>query len=255
MNDDQLLTTLLDAWNNSQPAPKALHGTVTMDRAYALQMALRDRYSAEGRQQSGWKIGQTNAQMRAERGEHEPAPGFLLTSGQHVHDDSVPLTGPANWFIEPELALIMGRDLKGTDVSARDVQEAVEASACAFEIVRVWDGWKDRALQRAVNGSNAGFVLGPPSPGCVSPAEADELRVSCYCDNQLLADVRAADVNDNPLESTAWLARFLSRFDHGLLAGDIILTGSFAGLLPMQPGQTWATQISDHDAVRVRTIG
>ena len=71
------LDRLLSAWNAGQPMPEDLAGNVTMPEAYRMQAQVLRRRLNAGKQHTGWKIGQTNAQMREERGEDSPAPGFL----------------------------------------------------------------------------------------------------------------------------------------------------------------------------------
>ena len=74
-----------------------------MDEAYALQLVL-NRHLNAAVAQGGWKLGQTNAALRAQRGETAPAPGFLLRENRVVRVQ-LTLDGPDNWFIEPELVL------------------------------------------------------------------------------------------------------------------------------------------------------
>ena len=113
MPDTDTLDTLLAAWNDGDDAPDALRGQVSMDEAYALQLALLNRHLNAAVAQGGWKLGQTNAALRAQRGETAPAPGFLLRENQVDAGTTLTLDGPDNWFIEPELVFVMGADLQG----------------------------------------------------------------------------------------------------------------------------------------------
>ena len=233
------LEQTLAAWDGGQVAPVELHGNVSMADAYTMQMQVLTRRLDAGSRQTGWKLGQTNTQLRAERGEREPAPGFMLAENQRPSGSVLDTEGADNWFLEPELALILNSELRGADISADDVRAAVGGIASAFEVVRKRPGWEDRALLRSVNGSTAGYVIGAPTAGCPGAAELDDLRVLCCCGEQTIADLRGGDANDNPLESTAWLARFLDRHGAALLAGQVILTGTYAGLLPVRAGEHW----------------
>jgi 2-keto-4-pentenoate hydratase len=245
------LDRILSAWEGAQPAPQDLHGKVSMADAYAMQLQVLSRTVAAGHQHSGWKLGQTNTQLRADRGEHEPAPGFMLAHKQRASGSRLDIEGSEAWYLEPELALILRSDLRGATVTANDVRDAVGGIASAFEVVRKRVGWDDRALQRAVNGSTAGYALGATTPGCPSAAELDDLRIVCSCDDKTIAALRGGDANDNPLQSTAWLARFLAGHGAGLQAGQVILTGTYAGLLPVRAGERWSTKIGDLAAVEL----
>ena len=180
-------------------------------------------------------------------------PLVFLLSTQRVDDDSTLDTeGADNWFIEPELAVIIGTKLEGNAVTVEDAKNAIAATASAFELVRQPKGW-DRAAQRAVNGSGAGYVLGEQRCGCPSKQALDDAIVHSMCDGEEICSVRAGDVNDNPLQSVAWLARFLSEHGHSLQPGHVILTGSYAGLLPMTANQRWESRVGDLGSVRLQT--
>ena len=254
MTNSNTLDTLLAAWSAGQDAPAELAGEVSMQQAYALQLELLDRHLAEGTAQAGWKLGQTNAALRASRGESEPAPGFLLQQNRFADGSTMSLENADNWYIEPELVFVIGTDIAGQDVTAAEVRKSVAQVAAGFEIVRTWSGWKDRALQRAVNGSTRGFVVGVPTDGCPDAQELDDLKVLCSSNEEEIANVRAGDVNDNPLESTAWLVRFLAAYGLGLTAGQIILTGSYAGLLPMRQEQSWHAAVGELAPISLQTV-
>ena len=59
------------------------------------------------------------------------------------------------------------------------------------------------------------------------------------CDEVENASLRGGDVNDHPLHSTAWLANHLSGMGEQMMPGQIVLTGSYTTLLPLQAGQSW----------------
>lgn len=254
MSQNELpLDELLQAWEQNAAAPAHLLGTVSMSDAYLMQLELLAQRIGGGLIHTGWKIGQTAAAMRAERGESEPAPGFMVSINRRENGGALMLDGQSNWFLEPELALVLAHDLEGPDVTGEDVRAAVGGVASAFEIVQRRKGWEDRALQRSVNGSTAGYVIGPQSEYCPEIGEADDLVVQCTCDGATIAELRGGSVNDNPIETTAWLARFLHRHGHGLRAGQTILTGTYAGLLPVRSGQHWRATIGAFEPVILDT--
>jgi len=242
MSDDatqSITDRLLAAWEGGGPAPPDLAGTVDMGRAYEIQIEVLRRAVAGGRRHRGWKIGQTNTAMRAERGESEPAPGFLLAEDEREGGSSLELGGADDWYLEPELAVVLAAELRGPGITAERAREAVARVVAAFELVRRRPGWEDRALSRAVNGTTSGFVLGTGSRGCPEAAALDALPVGLACNGETKVSVRAGDVNDNPLASTAWLANFLAPHGESLRPGQVILTGSYTPLQALRPRQHW----------------
>jgi 2-keto-4-pentenoate hydratase len=244
---------LLGAWDHREDAPAHLVGKLRGANIYRLQLKTLEVRLKAGGNLAGWKLGQTNRELRRSRGEDQPAPGFLLGALGLESGSELKLEEPGSWFVEPELALIMGRDVSGPDVTADTILGAVSGCACAFEIVRRYVGWTDLGTQRAVNGSTAGHVLGPVQANCPEHAALDDLVVTTHGDNQVFGPTRGGDVTDNPLDSTAWLANFLSAHGMGLKAGDVILTGTYSGLLPVAPGQHWRAEIEGLGHVELRT--
>ncbi|HKI98614.1 MAG TPA: fumarylacetoacetate hydrolase family protein [bacterium] len=230
---------LLSAWEAGADQPADLAGMLDIDAAYAVQMAVLARHRAAGRTQSGWKIGQTSAAMRAANGETTAALGFVLAAGGLENGARLALEGAENRFLEPELAFVMGRDLRGADVTPEQVRAAVSHVAPAFELVTRHGRFADRALQRALNLAHGGYVLGERTTGCPDATALDALHVTVTCNGAKEVEARGGEVNDNPLASTAWLAQRLAPLGEGLSAGQVILTGSYSPLLPLRPGQRW----------------
>lgn len=247
---DELLNPLLAAWDAGDAIPEGTKG-LENEVTYALQMRTLEHRLAAGDKHVGWKLGQTNRALRLERSEAEPAPGFLLASLARESAATVDTAGDSRWFVEPELILVMGADIKGADTTADHVREAVAGMACGFELVYRRAGWDDRSLQRAVNGSTAGHVMGPMTQGCLSASELDDLRVVTHNGAQTYGPLRGGDATDNPLDSVAWLVSFLARYERGLRQGDVILTGTYSGLLPMSPGQHWRGEVGDLQPVEL----
>lgn len=249
----QVLDTLLDAWRTGSTPPSKLIGTVPMTDAYSMQLQLLDREVAAGHVHRGWKVGQTAASMRAERGEAEPAPGFLIADAERSANPTLDIVGQSGWNLEPELALTIGTPLGAEKVTREAAFEAVATASAAFELVHRRSGWEDRALQRSVNGTTSGFILGPQSELVPTPDEVDDAQV-VYARNKIcVGEVRGGDINDNPFQTLAWLATFLHSHGRRLEPGQVVLTGTYAGLVPITSGEHWQATIGSLDPVTLQT--
>lgn len=247
---------LLAAWEAGEDAPPELAASLDMADAYRVQMAVLERRRAEGHAQSGWKIGGTLHAMRAGRGETTPALGFLLAGNGRESGDRVHLGGAGDWFLEPELAFVMGSGLHGPGVTPEQVRTAVGAVAPAMELVRQPETFRALAPRRALNLTTAGYVLGPAVPGCPDRTALDDLRASALCgsaagDGEAVAHARLGDVGDNPLDSVAWLVETLAGLGQGVEAGQVVLTGSLSPLLPLRPGEHWRVELDGVGAVEL----
>ena len=72
-------------WDNAQRGiyyPESLHGKLSLDEAYRVNLAITERRVALGEKQAGWKVGVTAKAMQEQMGVHQPVFGVLFASGQ-----------------------------------------------------------------------------------------------------------------------------------------------------------------------------
>jgi len=206
---------------------------MTVDDGYAIQKAWVAIKCAAGRNIGGHKIGLTSRAMQMAAQITEPDFGALL-------DDMVFAAGdiPFKRFIAPmvevELAFILNRDLRGPNVTMEDVLSATDYVVPAIEIIDARIERQDRTtkIMRRVfdtisdNAANAGIILGTQR---VKP-DAVDLRWTgaIMAKNGVVEETGlAAGVLGHPAIGIAWLANKLSAHGESLIAGEILLAGSF----------------------------
>ena len=209
-------------------------GDLTIDDAYAIQRAWVEMKIAAGRAARGHKIGLTSKAMQYSVNIDEPDYGTLLDD--MFFDDGS--TIPVSRFIEPrievELAFVLGRELRGPQITLLDVMSATDYVVPALEIidariVRIDPATKvTRKVQDTIsdNAANAGIVMGGRP---VRPLDVDLRWVSALLQKNGTIEESgvAAAVLNHPAQGVAWLARKLAPFDAHLAAGEIVLAGSF----------------------------
>ncbi|WP_339704764.1 fumarylacetoacetate hydrolase family protein [uncultured Sphingosinicella sp.] len=215
-----------------------------VDGAYAVQAINTRFWEAAGRRIVGRKVGLTAKAVQQQIGVDQPDFGVLFDD-MEVADGGVI---PAGRLIQPkaeaEVALILGSDLAGSEITRADVEAAVAEVAAAIEIVdsRIAD-WKITFADTvADNGSSAMFVLSEtrkPLAGldlwtCGMALEVNGALVSLGAGCACLG---------HPLNAAAWLAQTLAARGEPLRAGDIILTGALGPMVPVQPGDSVRTTI------------
>tara|TARA_R110000772_G_scaffold73034_16_gene159074 strand:- start:5773 stop:6552 length:780 start_codon:yes stop_codon:yes gene_type:complete len=211
---------------------------VDVDGAYAVQEINTRYWQAQGRRIVGRKAGLTAKAVQAQLGVDQPDFGVLFDDMRipdgGVLDPSRALQPKA----EAEIALVLGSELSGPEVTPDDVAKAVATAHAAIEIVdsRIAD-WKITFADTvADNGSSAFFVLaeeGHPLDGldlysCGMVMEVDEQVVSLGAGAAALG---------HPLKAAAWLASTLAQRGEPLQAGDILMTGALGPMATLQPGQ------------------
>ncbi|MEU6035993.1 2-keto-4-pentenoate hydratase [Actinomadura sp. NPDC047616] len=230
---------LIGAYASGRPVdpPTDVYDDLTLDDAYAIQLAQIEEFRAKGARVKGHKVGLTSAAMRRQLGVDRPDYGHLLDSMFHL--DAAPID--AGRFlqprVEPEIAFVLGRPLAGPGVTAAEAAAAVEFTLPALEIIdsRVRD-WKITLLDTvADNASSGGVVLGTRPV----PLDAVDLRLTgclLYRDGELVDTGAAAAVLGSPLNALVWLANTLGERGVSLEAGHVVLPGAIVAATPVSAG-------------------
>jgi 2-keto-4-pentenoate hydratase len=231
---------LLDAARTGIPLPPLTerHPDLGLDGAYAIQLAqVRARTGGEVRV-SGHKIGLTSAAIQRQLGVREPDFGHLFADME--------ITGrtvSTGRFIapraEPELAFVLGQELRGPQVTTRDVAAAVHQVLPALEIIdsRIKD-WRIALPDTVADNASCGaYVLGATG---VPLDRLDLNRLGCVLrvGAEIAATGTASAVLGNPLAGIAWLANTLGRYGTSLKAGQVILAGSMTAAVNLVAGTT-----------------
>jgi 2-oxo-hept-3-ene-1,7-dioate hydratase len=200
---------------------------IEIEDSYVIQAEVTRRKIAGGAKLIGHKIGLTSKAMQQSSGIDEPDYGHLLDNmmvadGAKVkHDDyCVPR-------VEPELAFVLGKPLKGPGIGLLDVLRATEYIVPAIEIIdarvqnprKIYDTVAD-------NGAAAGIIIGGRPVG---PNDVDLRWVGAvfYRNSEIEETGLAAGVLGHPALGIAWLANKVGAFGTVLEPGHIMLSGSF----------------------------
>jgi 2-oxopent-4-enoate/cis-2-oxohex-4-enoate hydratase len=207
--------------------------------AYRVSLRFLERRRKDGEKIVGKKIGVTSKPVQDMLGVHQPDFGFLL-DGMHVPDgSSVSLS--KHKLIQPraegEIAFVLKKPLKGPGVTEEQVLDATDYVTPCFEIVdsRIRD-WKIKIQDTVADNASCGvFVLGDARVG---PYELDlaAVHMEILKNGQHAAAGIGAAVQGHPATAVAWLANTLGELGIPFLAGEIILSGSLAPLLPAVAG-------------------
>jgi 2-keto-4-pentenoate hydratase len=242
-----LAARLHAAWNDRTPIePFSETGELaTPEEAYATQQAWAALRAGDGETTVGRKIGLTSRGMQRQMGVDEPDYGDLWGS-RHARDGRFAHAEFLQPRVEGEIAFLMGEDLEGPGVTPERARAAATAAAPAIEVVdsRIAD-WRIRLVDTiADNASYGGFALGPWSERLLA-ADLEAVECSLHRGDEELMRERGTAVLGSPLVAVAWLADKLSALGSGIRAGDIVLSGSFAGAVPAHPGDAFVLLTPD----------
>jgi 2-keto-4-pentenoate hydratase len=210
-----------------------------VETAWAIQRRVDELV---GRPLGGWKCGLPTA-TRPLLAAPIPVPAIVR---------AVPVAVPVvagNARIEPEIAFVLGRDLppRATPYTEAELRGAVRETRLVLELIasRYADPagvtWPELLADHV---SNYGLFVGPTAIGGVgAPLAHFEVEITGP-DGTLLA-VDGIHPDGHPLRPLAWLANFLA--DRGLMlrSGQIVTTGSYAGLVEVPAGVPLAVRFGD----------
>lgn len=224
--------------------PEACRPTDTND-ALAIQNRVLEIL---GETVGGWKCGLPNAAGPIVAA--IPASAILR---------SLPCAVPgAKGLIEPEIAFLMGRDLppRATPYSDAEVRAAIAEPRMVLELITTRFADKASAtppeiLADAFN--NHGLLIGPVIPDALDhPLET--LHVTITTASGALFDKVHPHPSGHPLKSLTWLVHFLNGRGEGLKAGQIVTTGSYAGIVEAPLGVPVHVQLGGLGALDVELI-
>jgi 2-keto-4-pentenoate hydratase len=230
---------LLAAYGTAPTLPPltSTYDGLTVDDAYAIQQIQIRRRIEGGAAVIGFKVGLTSAAMQQQIGVYEPDFGHLLSDMLHPADAPIDASRFRQPRAEPEIALVLDRDLHGPGLSVADVMSATAYALPAIEIIdsRITD-WKIGLVDTvADNASSGGIVLGQ-SP---VPASGRDLSLAgCVFrrNGRIVGTGAGAAVLGSPWHAATWLANTLTARGVELAAGSIVLTGSITAAVPVTAG-------------------
>ncbi|BBF84264.1 2-oxo-hepta-3-ene-1,7-dioic acid hydratase [Aquitalea magnusonii] len=234
---------------------------ITIEDAYAIQRCWVEMKLAEGRTIKGHKIGLTSRAMQMSSQINEPDYGTLLDDMFFNDGSDIPTSRFIVPRVEVELAFILGKELKGPDITLFDVYQATDFVIPALEIIDARSQSIDPTSGRprkvfdtiSDNAANAGVVMGGRP---VKPSELDLRWVSAlmYRNGVIEESGVAAAVLNHPANGVAWLANKLAPFDVSLKPGQVILGGSFTRPVPARAGDTFHVDYGPLGAISCRFV-
>lgn len=235
-----------------------------LDDAYRIQSAWRRLRLERGEQLVGHKIGLTSRAMQIAMNITTPDSGFLTDAMIFEPGTTIPVADHLDAKLEVELAFVLGSDLDATIVDRPDfgvaaVLAATEVVTPALELIAARTFRRDPStgVTRTVvdtiadNAANAGIVIGGER---VPPASIDLPWVGAMLERNGVVEETglAGGVLGHPAEGIVWLAKRYVAQGMALLAGEIILTGSFTRPVDVSAGDRFR---ADYGALGSFEIG
>lgn len=206
--------------------------------AYEIQAAMIE---LAGLPQVGWKLGATTRVALELLALDEAFAGPLFAPHCHPSGAEIALQPGRRPGLETEFLLGLGADLppRAAPYAAEEVASAVAFVAPAFEVIgcRFAGGLAGNGLLViADGGGNAAIVQGAPVRDWRRfDLRRHEMRLHLN-GTEAASGSSSALIFGDPIGALAWFASQPLLAGRGLRRGEIVMTGTCTGLLPLEPG-------------------
>jgi 2-keto-4-pentenoate hydratase len=232
---------LLDAYGTGKPIPPltSTYDDMTVEDAYAVQLLQIEERLAAGRLVKGHKVGLTSAAMQRLLGVDEPDYGHLLDDFFHLEHASIPLDRFLQPRIEPEVAFVLAKPLRGPGVTVHEAIAAVDFVLPALEIVdsRI-EAWKIGLFDTIADNASSGAVVLGSTPTRMGAVDLRLTGAVMTRNGAVVGTGAGGAVLGSPITSLVWLANTVGARGVTLEAGHVILPGSVCAMVSVAAGDT-----------------
>jgi 2-oxo-3-hexenedioate decarboxylase len=224
------------------------HPDMDWDDAYAIQDEILRRKVSRGARVVGLKAGLTSHAKMKQMGVDTPVFGFLVDSFSLPEGAEVKTSELIHPKVEPEIAFVLKRALKGPGCHIGTVLAATDFVLPGIEVIdsRYRDFKFDLKSVVADNTSASRFVVG----GRAMPADELDLRtlgVLMEKNGELVSIGAGAAVLGHPAAAVAMLANHLGKRGQEIPAGSVVLSGGVTEAIAVKAG--------DHVCLRIQHLG
>ncbi|AER56483.1 2-oxo-3-hexenedioate decarboxylase [Pseudoxanthomonas spadix] len=231
------------------------HPEMDWEDAYAIQDEIRRRKIARGNRIVGLKAGLTSHAKMKQMGVETPVFGFMADYYAVPEGGECKVSDLIHPKIEPEIAFVTKRALKGPGCHIGAVLAATDFVLPGIEVIdsRYRDFNFDLKSVIADNTSAARFVVG----GQAVPASEVDLRtvgIVLEKNGKQVAFGAGAAVLGHPAAAIAMLANHLGARGEELPAGTLILSGGITEAVAVQPGDAVTLRVQGMGSVGMRFV-
>ena len=232
---------------------------MTLEDAYAIQLDQLAQWTGDGpdggRTVKGHKVGLTSAAMQRLLGVSEPDYGHLLDDFFYLEHMPIPTDRFLQPRIEPEVAFVLKKDLRGPGVTVHEAIAAVDFVLPALELVdsRIKD-WKIGLFDTIADNASSGAVVLGSTPTALSDIDLRLGGAVLHRNGQVVGTGAGGAVLGSPINSLIWLANTVGARGITLEAGHVVLPGALCAMVPIAAGDTFTATFAGLGSVTARFV-
>lgn len=217
---------------------------LSFEEGYQIQKALIDLKITNGYKVMGYKMGMTSKAKMQQMKLENPIYGVLMDYMLLDGGNALRLGDLIHPKVEPEIAFIMGKDVKGPGITSKEVFAAIDYVLPVMEIIdsRFKDFKFTMSDVLADNCSSARVVIGNRIKK-LDGINLDLLGVSLEINGQIVDFAAGAAVLGHPVNPVVMLANMLADKGEYIPAGSLILTGGVTKAVQLKVGDVVTTKV------------
>lgn len=231
------------------------HPDMDWEDAYAIQDEIRRRKEARGTKIVGLKAGLTSYAKMKQMGVTSPCFGFITDYGCIPEGGEVKVSELIHPKVEPEIAFVMKKALKGPGCHIGAVLAATDYVIPGIEVIdsRYRDFKFDLKSVIADNTSSARFVVGG-RPLRVNEVDLRTVGVVMEKNGEVVSLGAGAAVLGHPAAAIAMLANHLGARGQEIPAGCLILSGGITEAVAVKAGDNVSLRVQGMGSVSLRFV-
>lgn len=253
---DAIARRVTAAQNDNQPIEPVTSEIDGFELAHGYEVAHRihETRITEGAKSLGRKIGFTNSNIWPKYGVDAPIWGYVYDGTVTYTRDrriACAIGGFAEPKIEPEI-VVHFREAPPANGDANAMFACIDWVAHAFEIVQShYPGWRFQAPDTVADSAlHAALLVGEPVAverlGDNPVAALAAFSITLMRNGEAVESGVGGNVLGGPLKAVAHLAATLDAQPQyaALQAGEMVTTGTLTAAYPVEPGETWSTELA-----------
>ncbi len=237
------------------PVSDMVEGGLSLEAAHAIGEGLIERRRAKGEEIAGYKVGFTNIAVRDKIGLPDSTYGYIMDTMILGSGSKIAFKDLIAPKIECEICFKLDKDIYGKNISVEQVLNATKGVGASFEICdsRILN-WKCAYPDFfADNGFSARVVLGGDWKE-ISRCNLLEEEVTLFQDNKEISKGKGEMAIGHPARALSWLAGKLHERGRGLMAGQIVMTGTLTPIYPVDRPSAFSCRFSTLGEVRIAFV-
>lgn len=230
-----------------------LIGEVDIEKAYQVQEINTLHRIAAGAKIIGSKIGLTSPAVQKQFGISQPDFGMLWDDREVWNGGEISIREIMQPRAEAEIAFVLGKDLRGQNLTSIDVISAIDYALASIELVgsRI-ENWDIRITDTIADNASASHWVVGHKPVKLENLDLINCKMQMEKNGKVVSEGIGSACLGSPINAMLWLAKTMARLGKPMCVGDVVLTGALGPMVSVEAGDFFRAAIEGLGEVSVK---